>query len=89
MPSTRFKVRVIPRASKDEIAGIRGDAIAIRINAPPEKGKANKALRKFVAEKLGVRTGDVRITAGKTSRTKLLAVKGMSKRDVRSKLDVG
>ena len=71
-----FRVRVQPGASKNEIVGVQEDALKIRINAPPVKGKANKALISFLAEKLEVRKSEVEILSGHTSRIKKIKVVG-------------
>ena len=71
-----FRVRVEPGASKNEIMGVQEDALKIRINAAPVKGKANKALIDFLAEKLEVRKSEVEIMSGHTSRIKKIRVLG-------------
>ena len=71
-----FKPKVQPGAAKNEIAGIQGDALKIKINAPPMKGKANKALIDFVAKELGVKKSDVEIISGHTSKIKKIKVLG-------------
>jgi len=71
-----FRVRVQPGASKNEIVGVQEDALKIRINAPPVKGKANKALIDFLAEKLGVKRSQVEIISGHTSKIKKIKVVG-------------
>ena len=71
-----FRVRVQPGASKNEIVGVQEDALKIRINAPPVKGKANKALIDFLAEKLGVKKSEVEIISGHTSKIKKIKVLG-------------
>jgi len=71
-----FRVRVQPGASKNEIVGVQEDALKIRINAPPVKGKANGALIDFLAEKLGVKKSEVEIISGHTSRIKKIKVVG-------------
>jgi uncharacterized protein (TIGR00251 family) len=48
-----FQVRVVPRSRRDQVAGLYGDAIKIRLAAPPERGKANRALQKFLGQRLG------------------------------------
>jgi uncharacterized protein (TIGR00251 family) len=82
-----FDVRVIPRARKSEIAGIRDDAVVVRLAAPPVDGAANEALVAFVAEWLAVPRRAVRIRSGERSRRKRLAVDGVSVDLVRARLD--
>jgi len=77
-----FPVQVVPRASKDEIAGIHGDALKVRLTAPPVEGRANEALIAFLAQRLGVRKSQVEIVAGATSRRKMVRVTGLSPQEV-------
>jgi len=71
-----FKVRVQPGASKNKIVGVQGDALKIKINAPAVKGKANRALIDFLAEKLAVKKSQIEIISGHTSRIKKIKVLG-------------
>jgi len=71
-----FKVKVQPGALKNEVVGVQGDALKIKINAPPVKGKANKALMGFLAEKLAVKKSEVEIISGHASRIKKIKVVG-------------
>lgn len=71
-----FRVRVIPRAKRDEVAGERAGALLVRVAAPPESGRANDAVRRLIASELGVRAGAVRIVSGSRSRDKRVAVEG-------------
>ncbi len=71
-------VKVVPRAKRDEIVGVEGDALKVRLTAPPVEGKANEALVKFLAKKLDVRRGDIEILHGETGRHKLVRVRGLS-----------
>jgi len=71
-----FRVKVQPASGKNEIVGVQGDALKIKINAPPLKGKANKALVGFLARKLGVKNSGVEIISGHTSRLKRIKVIG-------------
>lgn len=73
-----FNVKVIPRAKRDEIVGAEGDALKIRLNAPPVEGRANEALIKFLAELLNVPRARIEIVRGETSRHKLVRVRGVS-----------
>jgi len=71
-----FRIRVVPRASRSEVAGIQGDALKLRITAPPVEGKANEACIALLAELLDVKKARVAIIAGHGSRTKTVAVEG-------------
>jgi len=84
----RFRVRVVPRARKSEIAGLLGKALKVRLAAPPVEGAANKALVAvaFLAQRLGVRRAQVQIVSGQTSREKLVAVEGVGLREARERL---
>jgi uncharacterized protein (TIGR00251 family) len=70
-------VRVQPRASRTEVAGPYGDAIRIRLTAPPVDGAANEALVRFLAERLDVPRSAMRIEGGATDRSKIVAVDGI------------
>lgn len=82
----RFAVRVQPRASSNEFAGPFGDAIKVRLQAPPVDGAANEALIAFLAESLGVSRRDVRIVHGEHSRLKAVEVRGVTLETVQAKL---
>ena len=73
-----FAVKVVPRASKNQIVGKESGAIKIRLNAPPVEGKANEALVKFLAETLGVRRAQIEIVTGHASRHKIVRVRGVT-----------
>jgi uncharacterized protein (TIGR00251 family) len=79
-----FDVRVIPRARKTELAGLRDDVVVVRLAAPPVEGAANEALVEFVAKRLGAPRRSVRIVAGEHSRRKRVAVAGYTADAVRS-----
>ena len=70
-----LRVKVIPRSSRTELAGILADGTwKVKLAAVPEKGKANRALCDFIPEKLGVAKTRVRIVAGETSQLKRIRV---------------
>jgi uncharacterized protein (TIGR00251 family) len=73
----RFAVHVQPRAKKAGIDGTHGDALRVRVQAPPVDGAANDAVIAVVADALGVPARTVRIAAGHTSRQKLVDVDGI------------
>ena len=81
-----LKVQVRPRASLDEVVGPHGDALKIRITAPPVAGAANKHLLKFLAKKLKITRSQMNITSGTTSRAKSITIEGVSPAEVRQRL---
>ena len=82
----RLRLRVQPRASRTEVAGTHGDAIRVRLTAPPVDGAANEALVRFLAERLGVSRAAVRVVSGDTSRSKVVEVEGVGPDAARARL---
>jgi uncharacterized protein (TIGR00251 family) len=74
----RFGVRVQPRASRSEVCGVHGEALKVRLAAPPVDGAANSALIDLLAEALDVPRRAVTIVAGASSRSKLVQVDGIA-----------
>jgi uncharacterized protein (TIGR00251 family) len=72
-----FMVRVQPRASRNEIDGEWQGALRVRLSVPPVEGRANEALRRFLATHLNVPMGAVRIASGERSRLKRIEVQGV------------
>ena len=70
----RLNVRVQPRASRNEFAGVQSGVLRIRLQAPPVDGAANDALVEFFADELGVARRMVRIVSGFGSRNKVVEV---------------
>ena len=77
-----FRIRVVPRASRCEVAGIQDDALKLRITAPPVAGKANQECIRLLAELLGVKKTQVTIVAGHASRIKTVSVEGRKAREI-------
>ena len=77
-----IKARVQPRADRDGISGFLGDAVKLRLTAPPVDGEANQACRKFFAKLLKVPLANVEITAGRASRDKTIKITGVSADEV-------
>lgn len=69
-------LHIQPGAKKTEFAGLHGEALKIRLAAPPVDGKANEALIKFVAETLKLPKSAVNLKSGQTSRRKVLEISG-------------
>ncbi len=79
---SRLKVKVVPGASQDGIAGWLGDELKVRVSAPPEKGRANKAVARLLARALGITEGEVTLASGGRSPRKVFAVHGLSENDI-------
>lgn len=79
-------LHIQPGAKKTEVAGPHGDALKIRLAAPPVDGKANECLLAFVAERLGVAKARVSLVSGQTSRSKRVAVAAITPAEVELKL---
>ncbi len=74
----RMRVRVQPRASRTEVAGVLAGALKIRLAAPPVEGEANDALLRFLAKRLDVARSALRIASGERGRLKAIDVSGIS-----------
>jgi hypothetical protein len=81
----RFDVRLTPRASRTEIAGVRDGRLVVRVTAPPVDRAANDALVETIADALDVPRRTVLIVAGLTSRQKTIEVRGTTEAAVRER----
>jgi len=79
----RVSVRVQPRATSNEIAGVHGDALKVRLTAPPVEGAANEALIEFLAGAFEIPARNITIVAGSGSRSKIVELTGISEDRVR------
>jgi uncharacterized protein (TIGR00251 family) len=84
--SLSFSVRVSPGASRQRLMGIMGDALKVAVAAPPEGGRANDALVRYLAKLLDVRRDALSVESGHTGRTKRIAVTGLGEAELRSRL---
>jgi uncharacterized protein (TIGR00251 family) len=81
-------VRVVPRAGRTAIAGVRGDALLVRLAAAPVDGAANDALVAFLAETFDRPRRDITLISGHASRDKRVAIAGLSEAALAARLDV-
>ena len=79
-------VRVIPRARRTELSGRRGDAIVVRLAAPPVDGAANDALIAFLSGRLGIPRRQIALARGATGRDKTVAIDGLSPDEIARRL---
>ncbi len=82
----RIDLKVVPGSRRDEIVGPYGDRLKIKVSAPPEDGRANKAVCALLAGALGVAARDVEVVSGATNREKTVAVRGVAVAAVRERL---
>jgi uncharacterized protein (TIGR00251 family) len=83
-----FAVKVHPRAKKNAITGVVGDALKLSLTTPPIEGRANEACIEFFAKLLKVPRSSVTIASGLTSRNKVIRVVGISAQQLRDRLDL-
>ena len=81
-------VHVQPRAKRNEVLGWYGDAIKIRISAPPVDGAANDELVRFLATRLDIARSSIQIVSGTGARRKRLRIEGLSGHEVAERLGV-
>ena len=81
-------LRVVPRASRNEITGVVEGALRVRLTAAPVEGKANAALLRFLAKELALPRAALALTAGRSGRTKELRVEGLDAATLRRRLGV-
>jgi uncharacterized protein (TIGR00251 family) len=79
-------LKVTPNASRNEITGLSGGVLQVKIAAPAEGGKANRELIAFLSRMLGVKKSAIGIIRGETSRHKAVAIEGMSRGDIIKKI---
>lgn len=84
--SVVLRVKALPGSKRDEVRGVDGGALKIAVTAPPEKGKANKALLAVLAEFLGVSRRHVTLISGEASRDKRVEVAGVTAAEIEEKL---
>ena len=78
----RLALKVTPNAGRNEITGFKEGVLQLRIATPPEKGKANKELIGFLAERMGVNKSSILIIKGQTSRNKVILIQGISNEEL-------
>ncbi|TMM00275.1 MAG: DUF167 domain-containing protein [Actinobacteria bacterium] len=82
------RVRVLPRARRSELAGMRAGALVVRVAAPPVEGKANAAVCALLAERAGVARSRVSVVRGASARDKVVRVEGVDAGALRSALEL-
>ena len=84
--ATLVRVRVQPRAGRDAIAGVRGDALVVKVKAPPVDGKANDAVCRLLARAVGIPPTRAELVRGAAARDKLVRLPGVAASDAAERL---
>lgn len=82
----KLSVKIVPGASRTEVAGWLDETLKIRVSAPPEKGKANQAVIALLADALGIAVSRIHITGGATNQRKTLEIDDITLQQLRKKL---
>lgn len=82
----KIQIKVVPSSSKDAVVGWLGKSLKVRVQAPPEKGKANAAVIELLANYLEIDKSQLEITSGHTSSTKVLLIYGWQDEQIASAL---
>lgn len=83
-----LRLRVKPKASRDAILGSHDGLLKISVKEPPEKGKANRGVRRFLADLLGVPLTAMTIVSGETSHDKTVRIAGLEPAECRRRLEL-
>ncbi len=71
-----LRLKAVPGAKRDEIAGALGDRLKVRVAQPPEGGRANEAIRELLASRLGLSVREIEVVQGSTSPQKTVRIRG-------------
>jgi len=84
-----LRVKVVPGSSRDRIVGELAGALKVTVTAPPERGRANKSVRRLLSEALNVQAAQVQIIGGLGSPAKTLRISGASAEAIQSLVNTG
>ncbi len=87
-PAATVAVRVQPRASRDEVSGLSGGVLRVRLTAPAVENRANEALVRFLADALDLPRARVEIVTGDRGRNKVVRIHGIAPRDLYARLGI-
>ena len=82
----KLRVKVVPKASRDEIVGWLGDALKVSVSAPPVRGQANDAVVALLAEALGLPRARIRVVAGASTARKTVEIEDLTLDELRARL---
>ncbi len=83
MDRVTLKIKVQPRAKKEEVRGFKDDVLYVRLTAPPVDNAANEALLKLLSKTLNIPKRQISLLQGVKSKNKVVALEGLSEKDLR------
>lgn len=89
MPSCTLAIKAIPNAPRNQIVGWLGDALKVKVHAPPLEGRANEVLCEFLADEFGLPRRAVNVLRGDTSRQKLVRIDGLTLAELQARVPRG
>lgn len=81
-----LSVKVVPGSSRDQIVGWLGEALKVKVAAPPEKGKANTAVERLIASSLGMEHSCVNVVRGHSNASKVLSISSLTEAELAARL---
>ncbi len=79
-----IEIKVIPNASRNEIVGWQDQALKVKVQAPPEGGRANEAVLALLIEATGIRKNEIRLVSGEKSRKKVVCIQSWTDADLKN-----
>jgi uncharacterized protein len=86
-PTTRLRIRVSPGARRTELVGRQGEAWKVRVAAAPERGRANDAVLKLLAERLRIPLAELTLVGGRSGRDKVVELRGLDPEEADRRLE--
>jgi uncharacterized protein YggU (UPF0235/DUF167 family) len=86
-PTTRLRIRVSPGARRTELVGRQGEAWKVRVAARPERGRANDAVLKLLADRLRIPCAGLTLVAGRSARDKVVELRGLGAEEADRRLE--
>jgi uncharacterized protein (TIGR00251 family) len=85
-PTAQLQIKVVPGSSRDQIAGLLGDALKIKVAAAPQRGEANRAVVRVLARALGIAPAQISIVRGLQAALKQVEITGLEQQQLELRL---
>lgn len=84
----RLRIKAVPGAKRDAIVGVLGDRLKVRVSAPPEDGRANRAICELIERTIGVKSARVELIVGASSAEKVVCIRHVDEATIRRSLGI-